>query len=554
MRALLGFITALYLLTLARVHNEAEDSLQYLMDVAELDFAGQFVSQHLLFGPFNWIVFQVWRAGGYAGTAELPVQLLNVAAGSVSLMLLVLIARAMRLPRVYSLALVSCVAFSYGFWHYSVGCDTYILPIPFVLALVLVAIRTCGHDRAGYTQYGTIGALHAGAVCFSFLYILLAPVILIGFLRCRRRQTSLRQTGLYVATYLCAFMLTAVAAYWIGGSLSRGHPLNAVELIEFALGIVPAPAPTWTFPLLAVTGFSRSIVGGHWLMSLPATDALLSQLFANYVIVEEKFLVRDFAVWKVVLCVLSTVAGALSAIWILGGLLRSLRSKNTPDAAEAAPGRAFVLTFTGFGLLLFTTFITTWGPHNTEHWIALTPLLFLFVVTTLASRYSGARYAIPLIVFATSLLATNLVGSIYPATKRDNDLWYAANRALIETATRDDLILSNGGFINANTLNFFTDARVIDFLYIPDEPYRVLAEFEGLAVVDRVLVSSWLVHPPVATTSRRIIREDNWQARRIFEDNLENMEVVEKDDWQVIHSLAPGTLRSSLRRLAGETE
>lgn len=129
--ALAGLALALYLATLSHVHTF--DALSYIRDVNQR--AGFFFHpHHLLYSPSGWLFWRMWRALGYGGDAELPLEALNSVAGAVcgvGMYWLVL-----RLTRRWQAALVAAglLVFNYGVWYFSVEVEVYLPALLWLLA------------------------------------------------------------------------------------------------------------------------------------------------------------------------------------------------------------------------------------------------------------------------------------------------------------------------------------------------------------------------------------------------------------------------------------
>src|SRR5262245_13677137 len=70
----------LYLMTLTQVHTF--DALSYVTSVEHKPWTEMFHPHHLAYGPLGVLALALGRALGYAGSAALPMQLVNATAGA----------------------------------------------------------------------------------------------------------------------------------------------------------------------------------------------------------------------------------------------------------------------------------------------------------------------------------------------------------------------------------------------------------------------------------------------------------------------------------------
>jgi hypothetical protein len=137
-------VAVVYVATRAVNHTEAEDALNYLTTISQSPFRDQFHPNHLLYNAVGFALFRGLQALGYPGSAELPVQLLNIVAGVAALLLTFRLSQRLRVGRRYGLLLTLGVAFSYGFWWYSVEVESYVIPIVFILLSLQQFMVNCG--------------------------------------------------------------------------------------------------------------------------------------------------------------------------------------------------------------------------------------------------------------------------------------------------------------------------------------------------------------------------------------------------------------------------
>ncbi len=75
-----------YALTLSSHHAEAEDALRYVHEVSHGSMEQWLHPNHLIFNLVQRGFYEVWLGVGYSGTAERPMQVLNLLGGALALL------------------------------------------------------------------------------------------------------------------------------------------------------------------------------------------------------------------------------------------------------------------------------------------------------------------------------------------------------------------------------------------------------------------------------------------------------------------------------------
>lgn len=170
--ALAALALALYLATRSQVHTF--DALSYIRDVDQR--AGFFFHpHHLLYSPSGWLFWRMWRALGYAGDAELPLEALNSVAGAVcgaGMYGIVL-----RLTQRWQAALVAAglLVFNYGFWYFSVEVEVYLLALLWLLPTLALLIALLRRPDPRYSV--ALGVTVGMAALYHQSNGLLAPIV-----------------------------------------------------------------------------------------------------------------------------------------------------------------------------------------------------------------------------------------------------------------------------------------------------------------------------------------------------------------------------------------
>ena len=452
-------------------HSEAEDSLWYLWAITRAPIEYQFHPNHLLYGFVNWLYYRGWSLLGYGGDAELPVMLLNVAAGLAVLALVYRIAAVAQLQRGLRLAAAAGTACAYGFWRYSVECETYIVPLLFAL-LALDRLMKIHADFGRVRHHLLLGVFVAMAALFHQQYALLAGVVLVSYLLVLVRQGRVIGLALWAGRLM---LCGAVCAIIVAG-------VHVSVLIAVYGRTTPDAMLAWIFSgsttggygygfslssLKAIFGFGRAFFGGHFMFALPPVIALIKRLVPNFDLSEEVFLVADFEPLRTGLLFWGTIVFLLCMVYLVGRRLityladRRARREGSPVAPGAANFAALSGPLIAY-IAIYTIFGVFYLPESVEVWIALIPALMLGAALAL-HRIWTERSVPPVLGLAlVCLFAVNLWGSMLPQTDHIHDYWYQFNAWLLGEARPGDLVVSGAGYVSDGYVTFYSGARVFD--------------------------------------------------------------------------------------------
>lgn len=567
--ALLTVIAAVYLSTLAVNHTEAEDSLWYLRSISTGTLKDQFHPNHLLYNYANHIVYRGLQALGYRQGPETPVSVVNVAGALMILAFCWKLARAAGVPLFAGYAALLLTASAYGFWWYSVECETYILPIVFVF-LTFGQILRIRREFANPFSYLLLGAFIALAILFHQQHVLLIPVVLGGYLAIfstQRKKISGSRflRGLFLFGLSCAalvgvlYLLVAVLVEeqrtlpsimgWLkSGSEAGGYGYGL--LAGFFKGII---------------GFSRAYIGGHYLFGFPAVTSLLERLIPNYELAEEIFLVRDLSpLLRAALLVLTAGGLACACLaayraWISSHFAHGNGTKNEelPQTAprrktrpHTALGAAFApdadggLSTRQLLLVLLLLYVAVYGlfniwylPESIEVWISLVPVTAL-LLALLAGGPLQKRFLRLLVSGAiTCLFVVNLLGSVLPQHDHTHDFWYQFNGWLLGDCRPGDLVVSGSGYISDGYVAFYCNAKVLSTLDAGDSFQGQFDKTVAWYAPHRILIVSTVYQrPPQLTSQAHSITP---AARQFFEEIRPRLTLLHSDAWQEVYLYKP---------------
>jgi hypothetical protein len=482
---------AIHLATLSENHGEAEDSVQYIMDVTKGE--NLFQPNHLLFNAINRLHFRVWTAFGYSADATVPMEVLSAAASLATVYLVHRIALRVGAPPLMALAAAGWTAFSYGFWVYSVEADTYLLPLPAVLLAVLVLFDIRPTEWSGIRgptvpRLIALGVLSAVAALLHQQYLFLIPIVGVSLILIWR-ATPGRSSGSLITT-ASVYGLVAVGVvflvYCAVGLIALGQS-DIAETLGWARG--HASQGTWvrfslmSFPMLLV-GLVRVILGINFLASPHAAGAM-AKIFPGKVLLEEHYVAAQYIGTTLFWVITAATLVAVGAIvWLTFQATRGVR------ATEPLSPR---WTFTRFGIVyvaVYAVLILIWEPYNLEFWIGLVPILAILLVSRLVGNDGVAPASIAL---ALALAVANFFGGVWPYSHADSDYWTDQNAGLTAIAGKTDVIVTECVYVCQGNLALSTGAHLIPAS--SDDTGELSAALASPST-GRLFVSSWAFDAP----------------------------------------------------------
>ena len=539
----LALIATIYLSTLAVNHSEAEDSLWYANAITRGSIAYQFHPNHLLYNAVNRVFYTGWKALGYGADAELPAKVLNVLAALAILALVDDVARRARMSFGLRLTLLLTIAFSFGFWWYSVEVEAYVVPLVFAFLALRQLIIVDG-DFARWRGHVLLGIYTALTVLLHQQHLILGVVVLAGYALMWRAHRETMSLPRYLARVLLVgavslSLIVAAYAVVIVGVLGRASLDGALGWLRsggsfggYGDGLLLA-APRSLF------GLGRAFVGGHYLFSFPAVTALLSRALPNYDLREETFLVQGFSRFGGV--VLLVLTFALLAV-VVALAIRATRQPRYGRAAGAPDDPALrTRRLAGWILIAYLAayglFNAIFLPESVEVWVAVVPALALALYLLIARAAPGRPAQMMLAALAMLLFVVNFFGSVAPQLDPQRDYWRQRDSWLLDNAAPGDLVVLDTGYVSGGYVTFYTGAEVFNAAFA--DP-RIDSQFEKILALrkpSRVL----LVETKSAGASGLIERADmDASFARSFYDRLRpQLELLHTDEWQNIYQYNP---------------
>ncbi len=448
---------ALYAFTVSDNLAASHDSIEYINSIDNSLDSGRipFHPNHLLNQPLATVWLLLWRSLGVTADSAQVVPLLDSIFGSLTLCVFYRVLRErLGLNQVVSLLGTMLPAFSFAFWYYSDCVDVYIVQL-FFLMLTLYLLTA---KKLEPKQCALIGFTSGLATLFHQSHILFIPVVLLAFFI---RRDDAHPFWRSTASYAAAFIPT-VAIPYVTVILATVRPASLGDVWTW-LTSYGSESEFW-YPIALSTlfrtavGFSRSIIGGHFIFAIPAISAFAERVFADQWLIDEIYLVRGLdARAAVVLLILSTLVAFL-VVFVIASRYRDFQF------VWNGHGAIFRLTLTWF--LIYSAFFFFHDPHNFKHWIPQSIawwLLFIMLLTAGEEQGAGAerRKIAVLSVLALLIFLVNFVGSMTFLATRTNDYYYWKVTPLADLTDSNDLIIIDRKWILEAYVARFTEANVL---------------------------------------------------------------------------------------------
>jgi len=446
----------LYGLTISDNLSVSSDSIDYIntMDSSLASGRPLFHPHHLLNQPAGVLWLEFLRSIGITSDSARIVPLLPALVGSLTLCVFYLILRnRLGLSRALSLIGTALPAFSFAFWYYSDCVDIYNFPFLFIMSSLYLVTA----DRLDAKQCVLVGFTTAMAVIFHQIHVLFVPVVLAAFF-IRRRDVSF---GKCATGYFAGFIPSVALPYLL--VIFAVKRLTSIDEIMGWVTRYGHHSAYWYPPALstlfkAFVGFSRSIIGTHFVMAIPALKSFSERVFAGKWLTDECYLVHNMdSRLAVVLIGLSVLVVFLCLLFMILRL-RYLRAAWT--------GTRTVIPLAVICFAIYGAFFFFFEPHNFKFWIMQSLCWWLFFIAlftfpeTSKPRGEISR-AICISVIAILILFVNYFGSVAFLTSRTNDYYYRQIAPLAEFSDSGDLVIADRSWIIGDYLERFTDMNIL---------------------------------------------------------------------------------------------
>jgi hypothetical protein len=432
-------LLALYYFTIPANHTETEDAFDFAYRVRTASFAELIYPHHLVYLPAAKLLYST----GLFRDAFKMMLGIDLLLGVAAVVLVYFLAR-LRLDLSARAALFAAafLAFSYGYWRYSVAAEVYI-PAIFMQALLCYAVFAKENTRARDFLCGGLGAL--AIATHGPVSAPLAVAAIPVYLALSRRFRSLFIYGAVATT-------AVIAAYYFGHRLHAPDEGTLRNFIAFVKG-PPEEIRAFSAATLAkaALGFGASFVSSNVVFALAPVAARLQALMPYRNLTEELFMAKAFSPWVAGLSVICGSALGLLGIYILtqlrvrlGDLQRFVRE----------PKAVALLVW----IVVYIVLVTIINPDSPELWICLLLPLALTTGLLLDRFFKDKILRLPL-VFCALLFVQNLCGMAMIHSPASD---YNAHKAtwLLSQARSGDAIFTRDADVFTRYLRYHVGAGV----------------------------------------------------------------------------------------------
>lgn len=445
--AVFALFYVFFLFLLAQNFSGPHDSIEYLNGILG---KGPLANQHHLlyhYAAYCWYHFWHYLLPGVR--AYYVVEAFSAFWGSAGLAVIYLFFRnRFGFSGLRASLSVLVVAFTYGFWFYSINIEVYTPPLFFIFSCLYLLSQKSISQKEWYLIF----LFHSLAILFHQINILFLPVIAIRLWQLRKQTPWFA----WMFRYAVIGVLLVGSTYFVAGWFVEKQNTSE-KWITWILGYAkeggywePLSAKT---PVNAAVGFGHAFFGGHFVFQLAPVKKILSSSLSSHSLGDEIFVSQNISAnWALLLTILCVLQVVLMAVLLIRFLFAF------KSAQKAYPETLLVVITTFF---IYSGFFLFWVPEILEFWIMQTVLFWLLVLGTFNTSIFGRIKPLPLTALAAFLLfMVNYFGTIKWMQDFNNDLYYKKVTVVKQNAQKGDFVLLQDKWIMGGFLQYFTDLDI----------------------------------------------------------------------------------------------
>jgi hypothetical protein len=426
------FLT-LYLAGTSEIYTYADDSLPY---VAHVLADPKVVVHHLILTVFHeathWVglttlddfVKTLWLFKAYVACT-----------GALTLFLVGTLFRSWFGSLELSVATMTFVGLSYGFWAYSIVPDVYVPAVAFVLLAVFWADRSCeapGKAKSyGFLALTSISVLLAvlNHQSHGLVAVPIALILLLG--RASELPVSLRVRRTAFFTLLTGTLGFAMFFVSYLAAASEHDFITYLRGYSAWMKMMPYDSIQPLTPFYVLLGVSRALVFPEFALRFDQIYESVEDHFRLKLLLDERYLLRGMPELVAGFLSLANAAILLTlAVFVCRGAIAVIRR----------PSRSAGIWMIALWIPIQALFFSLWESTSNEFWIWLVPGIgFVAAAGVTSWTRSSTRKVFSVFPFLLVLLAVN--SSVISKYWSEENCIYRVNKRYLTQLRAEDLVL-----------------------------------------------------------------------------------------------------------------
>ncbi len=430
-------ILILYLVSFPGNRHENDDGYSYAFAIRQFNYSDLFISRYLIFLPFSKWIWDSLRTLGLILDPYLLLCYLSVIFSLLTLVLFYyLIRKVFKLTIEFAVLSTLLLAFSYGYWRYSVEAEVYAVSNFLVLMVFLLIPNSLNNHRLNLkviliSIIGGVGVLFYKP---NFIPIFLAFPFLFIF------KGKWKELGIYLGIGA----LFIVLSYYVVFNLSVKSEGN---FLNFLLG-GESSTPGNPFLSFFVTG--SDLVAPNFIYGFKNISSFIHQRFPGNMIQEEVFAAKHNGIFNVI--ALFSLLGLIINFFIL--LYLRFKIFNIKPSNRIS----YILAI---WVIVYSIVLGILDPGSPEPWLMIIiPLIILFMYLIINPILNKKQSRFWIISFILLLLFHNIIGGYLVIKDRNFDYNYYENKWIIEHAQKHDLVITLSSYTGLQYLLYFSKASI----------------------------------------------------------------------------------------------
>ncbi len=490
--------------------------MHYSIAIEQGDLESLLNPHHLLYNVIGYLVFQFCHLIGISIRAVYLLQIINSLVGALGIYFLyrgfLELFRWKRTEltetklKLGAFLLSLLIAFTAGYWFYSIETEVYIFAMFFVILGFFILTKSLTKNQLTSRTLITLGIIIAFACLFhqTHIFFLPAAIILLSF-----QEKSFWKRKLF---YLLVPFITIVGLAYLIGAYLTGH-LKSFDAFY-----------SW------ITLYAHGGVWGHLkVLNIPASVSGLTRAFVLSSVIKD-LVISKFLNFNIVILLLATM------IFFLLLFINFVKLLLGFPAYFKIYYRLII--FYICWIIPYAIFAFWWEPYNQEFWIpVLVPVVGLLSIpymmshSPLSGKASGRRFVELSIIFSVIVLfVINFSGEIFPHSRIKNNERYQLCLKLKEAGidSNDLVIMPNDTPLLYYSYFFDIKLRKLSFYLIGKEAKDVLEKEikQARSQHNKIFISAAEIIPISLRAALGPAKFSQEEIKKFYQEKLPNLKPV----------------------------